>query len=310
MLVVHGIWAYGALQLWAEDSRLPARAPVRVGRPSRAPRPHPFAVPAAELADALAGLPEPLPDLAMKAVDDELTLRLPTVGDEPHPSPQVGREPPAGKTALAAWRVPALVFEPAAAEPLLAALTGQHPELASGATLAYLAAAARFAGDLAARGRVLPMLVADDDGYAARWRPVLAAADTQRARELAAAMPPLCRAADDAAAGTALADMLDALADSAARARLQAPLLPARRGRPPARIDMAERTVAALTTPDARVELATPEDAAEAESLAVALTGWLASARLPAGPVRTCFRLVEPPAPDTAEPVAEPSLLR
>ena len=154
---------------------------------------------------------------------------------------------------------------------------------------------------------MLPVLVADDDGYAARWRPVLAAADTQRARELAAAMPPLCRAADDAAAGTALADMLDALADSAARARLQAPLLPARRGRPPARIDMAERTVAALTTPDARVEVATPEDAAEAESLAVALTGWLASARLPAGPVRTCFRLVEPPAPDTAEPVAEPA---
>ena len=199
-------------------------------------------MPAAELADALAGLPEPLPDLAMKAVDDELTLRLPTVGDEPHPSPQVGREPPAGKTALAAWRVPALVFEPAAAEPLLAALTEQHPELASGATLAYLAAVARFAADLAARGRVLPVLVADDDGYAARWRPVLAAADTQRARELAAAMPPLCRAADDAAAGTALADMLDALADSAARARLQAPLLPARRGRPPARIDMAERS--------------------------------------------------------------------
>jgi hypothetical protein len=53
MLVVHGIWAYGALQLWAEDPALPARAPARAGRPSRAPRPHPFAVPAAELADAL-----------------------------------------------------------------------------------------------------------------------------------------------------------------------------------------------------------------------------------------------------------------
>ena len=81
MLVVHGIWAYGALQLWAEDPSLPAAAPARGGRPSRAPRPHPFAAPAAELADALACLPEPLPDLAVKAVDDELTLRLPAVGD-------------------------------------------------------------------------------------------------------------------------------------------------------------------------------------------------------------------------------------
>ena len=55
MLVIHGIWAYGALQVWAEDSARPARAQSRVGRPSRAPRPHPFAVAPGELADALAG---------------------------------------------------------------------------------------------------------------------------------------------------------------------------------------------------------------------------------------------------------------
>ena len=54
LLVIHGVWAYGALQVWAEDSALPAHAPPRQGRPSRAPRPHPFAVPAGELADALA----------------------------------------------------------------------------------------------------------------------------------------------------------------------------------------------------------------------------------------------------------------
>jgi SNF2 family DNA or RNA helicase len=306
MLVVHGIWVYGALWLWAEDPALPARAPARVGRPSRAPRPHPFAASAAELADALAQLPEPVPDLAVKAVDDELTLRLPTVGDEPHPSPEAGREPPAGRSALAAWRVPALVFEPWAAEKLLAVFGAggePHPELTSGATLAYLGAVTRFAADLATRGRVLPALVAEDDGYAARWRPVLAAADAQRARELAAAMPPLCRAAGDASVGTLLASMLDALADSAARARLRAPLLPARRGRPPARIDLPERIVAALTAQDAGVEVTTPEDVAEARSLAEALGGWLASARLPAGPVRTCFRLVDPEPPaDGADP--------
>ncbi len=302
MLVVHGIWAYGALQLWAEDPSLPASAPARAGRPSRAPRPHPFAAPAAELADALAGLPEPLPDLARKAVDDELTLRLPTAGDGPLASPELTRPSSDGPAAdaparpsLAAWRVPVLAFDPAAAAAALTVLAGQPPaHLASGGSVSYLAAVARFAADLAARGRVLPALVPGDDGYAARWRPVLAAADAQRARELAAAMPPLCRAADDVPAGTALAGMLNALADSAARARLRSPLLSARRGRPPARTDLPERTVAALTTPDARVEVVTPQDAAEAESLAEALAGWLASAQLPVGPVRTCFRLIEP----------------
>jgi hypothetical protein len=327
MLVVHGIWARGAVRLWAEDTLLaagtlrpadpplPAPAP-QLPRQSGAapePRPHPFAARATELADAFAALPDPLPALARKAVDDDLTVLLPSAGDEPLPSPETGREPPGGKRVLSAWRVPALGFDPPAAAELLAALDGtgeSHPGLLPGATLAYLAVVARFAADLATRGRVLPVLVAEDSGYAARWRPVLAAADVQRARELAAAMPPLCRAGTKTAGseqppGELLADALGALADCAARARLQAPLLPARKGRPPARITLPERTVAALTTPDARVLVETQEDEAEAASLAVALAEWLASAQLPVGPVRTCFRLVEPPAPDPAEPAAQ-----
>ncbi len=311
MLVVHGIWARGSMRLWAEDT-MPARtyAP-QVPQASRGPRRHPFAVPAAELADALAGLPEPLPDLARKAVDDDLTLLLPTTGDEPLASPETGRQPPGGKCALAAWQVPVLVFEPAAAVESLAALDRGREwqaDLVPGATLAYLAVAARFAADLAARGRVLPALVAEEGGYAARWRPVLAAADAQRARELAAAMPPLCRAAvDEADAGVLLADALDALADCAARTRLQAPLLPARRGRPPARVGLPERTVAALTTPGAHVPVETPEDEAEAAWLTGALAQWRASAQLPVGPVRTCFRLAEPVAPGGATPLDPPA---
>jgi superfamily II DNA or RNA helicase len=316
MLVIHGIWAYGVLQVWAEDSVLPASAPPRRGRPSRAPRPHPFACQAAVLADALAELPGHLPDLARKAVDDELTLRLPTVGDVPLPSPELARprtNGPDGKVALAAWRVPALVFEPAAAAELLGC-PGQAGEPASGATeqaagatMTYLAAVAGFAADLAARGRVLPSLVADGVGYAARWRPVLAAADAQRARELAAAMPPACRAADDGPAGVLLADALDVLTDAAARARLQASLLPARRGRRPARISMTERTVAALSGPDPRIDVETPEDEAETQSVAAALAAWRQDAQLPAGPVRTCFRLVEPdPSSLSPDPLSPP----
>ena len=91
MLVIHGIWAYGALQVWAEDSGLPPQAPPRGGRPSRAPRPHPFAaapdVLADALADALAGAGTG--DLPRKAVDDELTLRLPSTPGGPLASPEL-----------------------------------------------------------------------------------------------------------------------------------------------------------------------------------------------------------------------------
>ena len=89
--------------------------------------------------------------------------------------------------------------------------------VAAGGSLPYLAAVARFAADLAARGRVLPVLADEGDTYAARWRPVLGGADAQRAHDLAAAMPPSCRAAGGEAPGTLLASALDALADAAAR---------------------------------------------------------------------------------------------
>ncbi|MBO0702386.1 MAG: DEAD/DEAH box helicase, partial [Candidatus Dormibacteraeota bacterium] len=121
--------------------------------------------------------------------------------------------------------------------------------------------------------------------------------EAQRARELAAAMPPLMRAAEDLPAGVLLAGMLDTFADSGARARLISAgdaLLPARRGRRPTRIPYPERIIASLTQPSPLVASQTPEDEADASSLAGSLAEWLAAARLPAGPVRTCFRLVEP----------------
>src|SRR6185437_9796164 len=173
----------------------------------------------------------------------------------------------------------------------------------AGGSLTYLAAVARFAAGLAARGRVLPVLEAEGDAFTARWWPVLGGADAQRVRDLAAAMPPSCRAVVGDAPGTLLGSALDALTDAAARARLTAPLLtapllPARRGRIPARLPLAERYVMALTTADARVDVVTPEDEAEAAALAAELGAWRDGAAIPAGPVRTCFRLAEPAAPE------------
>ncbi len=99
-----------------------------------------------------------------------------------------------------------------------------------------------------------------------------------------------------------MTDALDSLADAAARVRLGRDpgfaLLPGRPGRRPARLPVAERWAAALAGADAHVPVGTPEDKAEAVELAAALDQWRAAAQVPAGPVRTCFRLIEPEAPE------------
>ncbi|HUY51427.1 MAG TPA: DEAD/DEAH box helicase [Streptosporangiaceae bacterium] len=319
MRVIHGIWARDALCLWAEDAQAPAGIPApqpSATRPSRVPRPHPFAVDPGTLADVLGSLGGPAGDLARKAAEDELALWLPSAADRPQASPELIRPADAGgpvrkaPPGLGCWRVPALAFEPAAALDMLARLelVAAPGEVTAGGSAVYWAAVAWFAADLAERGRVLPGLGPAGDGWAARWRPVLTGHEARRAGELADAMPPLCRAMEPGGEPPArvLAAALDALADAAARARLDAQrpgwaLLPARRGRRPARIPVAERWAAALTGLDARVEVSSAEDAGEAAQLAADLDAWRSAAQAPAGPVRTCFRLVEP---DPAEPGA------
>jgi SNF2-related domain/SNF2 Helicase protein/Helicase conserved C-terminal domain len=344
MLVIHGIWARGALCLWAEDARLPPRTPeppdgAPAGRRSRAPRLHPFAADPETIAAALASLGGAAGDAAEHAAADELALWLPSAPDGPQAAPELIRpaadEEPGRRRwpALGCWRVPALAIEPVAAlgvlatldrlaagEPL-AAVSGQAAEAAGelaggfaaagelvpGGSVAYWAAVAWFADDLAARGRVLPGLVppADESGstWVARWLPVLTGHDARRAAEFADAMPPLCRAAEPGGEppGPILAAALGGLTDAAARARLAVgtpgwALLPPRRGRRPAQIPVAERWAVALTSPDSDVLVAGADDEAAAGALAAALDDWRATAQAPAGPVRTCFRLVEPSA--------------
>ena len=273
MLVIHGIWARDALCLWAEDSALPASLDAPAGgRSSRAPRPHPFAADPGVLGDALGLLGEGPRDLASKAAADELSLWLPSAGPGPGCAPELIRQADldgderadkrgAGRgrrAALGCWRVPVLAFDPAAALTLLAALdpvdsppaAAAHPDLIAGGSAVYWAAVARFAADLCARGRILPVLGRAGDGAAAgvllaawvcwrpgsagaspagqcwvaAWRPVLTGPDAPRAAELAGAMPPVCRAGEPGGQppGPLLAAALDALADAAARARLDA----------------------------------------------------------------------------------------
>jgi SNF2 family DNA or RNA helicase len=367
VLVLNGLWAYGAFCAWAEDSALPPHAPPRPGRPSRAPRPHPFARDPGELVDDLAGLGGLAVDLARKADVDELTVLLPGTAAGPLASPELIRNPGVdgagvegvsaggagpegaaagnagpegaaagsprpegaaagsprvegaavegtggeadrpGRVALAGWRVPVLAFGPPAALALLDLVGDPHSggePITVGGTVHYLSAVARFAADLVERGRVLPGLVDEGNEYLARWRPVLAGPDATRFGELARAMPAVCRATEGAGRPSVevLAEALEALTDAAVRAALRTEsagayrLLPPRRGRLPDRIPVAERWVEALTAPDPAVATRTPQDETEAAELAAALSDWLAAAQQPAGPLRTCFRLVEPEA--------------
>jgi len=312
---IHGIWAQGTLCIWAEDPALPRVCGPGSGG-SRRRRSHPFACQPPELADlltGLSGLRGPAADAVRKAVGDELTLQLPSAGNGPLASPELGRtdpepagpvrrgpDPKTSRVSLAGWRVPVLAFEPASALDLLGGISHLDDSVAAaGGSLPYLAAVARFAADLAARGRVLPVLAVQDGAYAARWRPVLGGADAQRGHELAAAMPPSCRAVAGEPPGLLLAGALESLTDAAARCRLPASLLPARRGRGPARLKMAERFVAALSAADARIDVVSAQDEAEGRELAADLNAWLDGAQIPAGPVRTCFRLTEPGAPES-----------
>jgi len=212
----------------------------------------------------------------------------------------------AGQVTLAPWLVPVLSFEPAAALVVLTAFgqPGRGSERgAPSGSLQYLAALAALATDLAARGRVLPGLDADDDGgYSARWRPVLAGADALRARELTAAMPPVCRAASAVGepSSAVFTDALDGLTDVAVRASLAAApgftLLPA--ALPGRATPLPDRWAAALTGESGRLNVG-PSESALAAQLAFALWAWQDAAQEPPGPVRTCFRLVEP---DATEP--------
>jgi SNF2 family DNA or RNA helicase len=323
--VLHGHWSAGQeLCLWAEDSALPARVAGRRGeRSPKAPAgPHPFACPPERVRETvvLVAGGTSAGELAGKAEERELTLLLPSVASGPLASPELvrdaprsGRGPGAGATwrvvALAPWRVPALALDAGGALELLAHLavgeTAAPTAVPVGASLRFLAELAWLALDLVGRGRVLPALVDERGSLAARWRPVVTGEDAERLRTLAGAMPPVCRAErmdgslDGRRSADLVGDALDALADAAGRWALAEvgatgaaawPVVPRRRSRRSAVALATETWLRGLAATDPRVEV----DTASAAWLRGTLNAWHRSAVPPAGPLRTCFRLVEP----------------
>ncbi len=271
MLVAHATWHGGALCLWAERSGPHTGAEAGT---------HPYAT------NDFGGTSyEPLVRGAARIT---LNMLLPTAG-HPVPSPELGSEPLDRVPELAAWRVPALVLEPFPAMALLQECE-EAADVVPGTDLRYLAFVAAEAAEQVRRGQVLPGLVREDGDLIARWRPV--AEDPRRLRELAAAMPPACRAADGGQpAAAVLREALEGLTDTLVRGIVPHPLLPERTGKVPDRIPLPERWLEALTGPQAVIAREPGDDP---DDLAAELDAWAAAARRPTGPLRVCFRLTEP----------------
>lgn len=293
MLVVHSVWSCAArLYLWAEDSSSSQPPRSRRGQPPRIPW-HPFACDSVRLRETAAGV------AGLTAEDlgvGEAALLLPSEASRPLPSPEFPHHDPVeAPQELKAWRVPVVSLAAADALDLLLSLPEElEPGLAVGASLRFFAELARLALELVARGRLLPLLVEEIGGFAARWRLVPGEEDARRLRLLAGSMPPACRAEAVEAGGRPAVhvprEALEALVDAAARFGLEGASLPRRRGRPRARPLVAEAWLRALLDSDATVA----GDGTELRRLQAGLEDWRRAGLPPPAPLRTCFR-VSPP---------------
>jgi non-specific serine/threonine protein kinase len=285
VFVVHASWLPGwmhggtaepgRLGVWGEDSSAPAALP---GKPGRKPRvqAHPFAAAHEDLVAVL-------PSAALKATASTVTLTLPTRGAGPIASPELVRDQvdaAAGAVSSGQWQLPMLEFD---ADLSLAVLSEPDTEGAVwGTSLTHVSELGRFAADLVARGRVLPGVIVD--APRAMWRPVLTASDAAWARTLAASAPPALFAAGPDTGLGLWAEALDCLVDAAARAALgEFRLTLGRAGDPVTRA-----WLSALTG----IERVFAADPAAVTVLSDVLAEWQRDAV--AGPVRACFRLVEP----------------
>jgi SNF2 family DNA or RNA helicase len=295
VLAVHALWSPGrGLLLWAEDGERPATSSSRALRTAR---PHPFAVPAAELTALHPGKPT------------SVTLLLPARQSGPLASPELVRSRPEQvrlrtPPVLRPWSVPALIVDPAE-------LNDPVESVRYGATVAHLRAVAELAADLAARGRVLPTVVTSNGTAVARWRPVVQGVDAVAFAALVAALPPVGRAEHTAPPGRPLSGadphalMLDALAvmlDGQVRdrlARAEPPLELVPRGEGPV-----HAWLAALQRVDPRLELPRGERAALVEAVAA----WDAVGDAEPVEGRVCVRLAEVPTlHDPLDPAPDPA---
>ncbi|HEY7156291.1 MAG TPA: DEAD/DEAH box helicase [Gemmataceae bacterium] len=313
MIILHAGAEEGRLLVWGEISRSVLTS--RRGRKKSAlVRAHPGDAGPVRLAEVLA---EVVSGAKTDRREQETRiLWLPSVKDQPLPSHPILGPLPETKTppVVTPWSIAVLLPSTEKILALLCACVGRDilgPGVVIGSTLAFWCTALRFAGSLVAREQFVPSLRPDGEGYRACWLPVLSGPDGQLLSQLAAAMPPACRAlsvtADtqpSRAALDVLTDFLENMVDALVRSSA-APLVPA--VTPPLRhtakraADFAsihDEWLHALRSPDG---LLTGERDAQRQ-LAEQVRTWQRPVLVAStAAFRLCFRLEEPPAKDEEE---------
>jgi SNF2-related domain/SNF2 Helicase protein/Helicase conserved C-terminal domain len=338
--------AGGGLYIWAEEGGRPKPAPAKGSASggstkARRVRPHPFALDVDGVGRAIAELAGlGARDTIARATRTEILVMLPESHGAPISSPwledesastpslaTLSRSPiheqgsPTGEAvgsqvSLATWMTPAILLPAAEAADLLFDLpsvdrTTPSTDLSSGVVAAYdmtyAASSAELVLELLTRGRVLPTLDKEPNGWFARWRPLVDSRDRKRIEMLHWALPASFCAASVPVNGSnkrsskavlpaqALRTWMWALTDALAR-RLAAkppidPAVPGPKGRGPQGAGVAEAWMAALRSVDGRVE----GDDDDLLALSEAVRAWNSTIDTEAEPVRTCFRIVPPP---------------
>ncbi|MBN1147419.1 MAG: DEAD/DEAH box helicase [Anaerolineales bacterium] len=308
MLVLHAHWQppgapadTGGVLFWAEMSEASQPGWQR-GRLPKQPKPrqHPFCAPSQALYCAL----EHSASLA-SATEDQAVLRLPGTRTGPLPSPRLAhaweldeQTPPF----LAPWIVEGLRLPPAAALPVLLALSTERQNdggaawFILGDDINYWRTVATLALEALAAHKLLPVLAqadAERREFHARWLPVLdGPRDGPRMALLERAMPPVCRAqaaerGDLLSPRSLLTAFLNTTCDALARAwgRQAAPGASVYQGEP------AGRWLRALFDPKPTIKAAP----AQLQSLAASQQAWMRSLYIAGDATyRIAFRLVAP----------------
>ena len=303
MIVLHAGLADGKFLFWGETPPIASSSPKK-GRRTK--------ITFLQALPFNAG-PELL--LALRNIAAELTpapgesdrgiIWVPTVEGQPVAStPVIAPAPQPGTTVLAPWSITTVAMPLHHAIDLLGQCQDQTvlaPGVVIGTTLAYWAAAARFAGTLIAQQQFLPSIETVNGSWRAGWRPALTPADRQRLGQLALAMPAACRAMTTTAetpparpAVDVLTEFVTAVIDTLVRstATQDSAAAPGTHRQTASHFEsLHDQWLHALRVPAGVLH----GPAGELEKLAEQVRTWQRPSGAAAPPFRLCFRLEEPP---------------
>lgn len=205
MHILHGTWlpGQGRLMLWGEDTSITPS--LRKGKRGKS-TPHPFLMTAN---DWLRHLDHYTTDSQPDGLD--VTLWLPGVGKHPLPSPEAltaGAIAPEGEPELLPWHVNTVTLSPTDALDYFIQLPLPHENPAGfllGSDLRFWQQAAMLSMSCLVEQRYIPALDLRGSQLVAFWK---AQPDADLLAQLAANMPPLCRAVGDDLSATPQPDDL------------------------------------------------------------------------------------------------------